>query len=628
MNFRTLPALYLLIFVSIGLALGFAFKIQYSILIISSILILTSSIFLRKNSKIIYFYYVFSIFSGVIISSFIDYSQTKHHNKFLPQQEGIAILTTKKVLNNNKNSIRIIAKGSVDTKLLPKMKSQTCIVSVYNFDKNFPIIPGTKLLISCRFTFPKPKQLKNEFDEIAYFRNLGINWKATAQGSNIYYMGFSKNIDYYRFIAIGKIDEVISELYPQKVKGIVKALLTGDRSEISTHDKNNFSISGTAHILAVSGLHVGIISAIIFLILGPIRNHWIKLIVFSIAIFLFVILTGFQPSGIRAALMAIFVMMGFVLEREIAPLNIFALAILLAIIFEPTIIIKVGFQMSFMAVLTIIMFYNTFYQKLSLFFNKKNRIANFINSSLSITLSASIGVSPVIAYYFGIYSVISVFANLIIIPLMSLAMVFSIVSIVLSFIWIGFAEIYALSSQLLIEFAQEMNRIIVQFPFAMIEGELVFIISILFSVTIPILFYSKNKVNFMFRILNSIAVFAIVFLLFEKQDREDLKVFTREQFVAIESKVNTNQTAFFVADRMPSQYPYRDYYMEQYIIEHPDSIILFYSGNAGINLMDFVKKERNVIAKKLSKDLQLKIKEELKSDNYLHEIIEYDYKIN
>ncbi len=234
-----------------------------------------------------------------------------------------------------------------------------------------------------------------------------------------------------------RLNGILEKHFSGAELGIMQGFLLGDRFNIPKQINEIFRLSGVIHILAISGFNVGIVSGIIFLFLKmlPIGRKFQYFLTMGILI-LYAILTGAQPPVVRATIMAVVFMVSFIIEKEPEPLNTLSCAALIILLINPMNIFDVGFQLSFISVLSIIIFYSRFvdiFLKLSGFApeeddpDKRERILAFrdvlwkyIVKSSALSLAAYLGVAVLVAYYFHLVTPIVVVANLVVIPLASI----------------------------------------------------------------------------------------------------------------------------------------------------------------------------------------------------------------
>jgi len=202
--------------------------------------------------------------------------------------------------------------------------------------------------------------------------------------------------------------------------GIVSAMLLGNREAISEDIQELYAATGVLHVLAVSGLHVGILSEITLWLLGLFRRkdatwrRW-QLAIALIVIWGFAFLVGNTASVTRAAIMFSFLTIGRLVRRDIHPLNSLAAAAFFITIFDPYALFQVGFQFSFLAVAGILVFYKSIYQ----FWIPDNRVLHFFWQLLVVGIAAQIAVLPLSVYYFHQIPVYAWLAGLIAVPMAS-----------------------------------------------------------------------------------------------------------------------------------------------------------------------------------------------------------------
>lgn len=184
---------------------------------------------------------------------------------------------------------------------------------------------------------------------------------------------------------------------------VIAAMVLGDKHAISSDTKDDYSISGASHVLALSGLHLGIIYAILTLLFGGgYKRRWLSQALIVIAIWAYVVLVGMGTSVVRSAVMLTIYSIGYVAGRDKTSVNSLSLAAIIILITNPLSLWEIGFQMSFMAVLSIVVFCNRTMKK--------------IWAMIIVSLAAQIGTAPLIAYYFGRFSCYFLLTNIVVIP--------------------------------------------------------------------------------------------------------------------------------------------------------------------------------------------------------------------
>jgi len=296
---------------------------------------------------------------------------------------------------------------------------------------------GDKLKVSCQLEIPEniegfDYRMYLAKDNIFYIcKNPKIEVVAQNQGSGAY--SFLLKIK-------NNLQDKIVALLPAPQSGLLIGLILGGDDQLSKSVKDNFSKTGLTHIVAVSGYNVTIVAEYLML-LGIFLGLWRKQAFwFSIiGIFLFVVMTGFPASAVRAGVMGMLLLWAMKNGRLANAQNsiIFSASVMLLI--NPLLLRwDVGFQLSFLATVGIVYFYPLI-EKYSI---KKNGIS-FFNEILFLTLSAQVFVLPIIMNDFQQLSLISPLANLLVLPIIPLTMLLGFVMAILSFIFPPLATVFA-----------------------------------------------------------------------------------------------------------------------------------------------------------------------------------------
>ncbi len=231
----------------------------------------------------------------------------------------------------------------------------------------------------------------------------------------------------------------IKILLPSPEADFINGVIFGSKSEIPPKLYDDFIKTGTAHIIALSGFNVTIIVMFLAWIFSFfISNRKVIVLTAIFTITLFVVMTGASASVVRAALMGSVLLLARYYGRAQHSLNALVFAAFLMILFNPKILVfDVSFQLSFLATLGLLYFYPYFLKKFK-------KIPNFfkLRDTLSATLSAQAAVLPILIYNFNQISVISPLANILILPVIPIAMLLAFLTGVLSFVSLFLAKIF------------------------------------------------------------------------------------------------------------------------------------------------------------------------------------------
>ncbi|HRP01646.1 MAG TPA: ComEC/Rec2 family competence protein [Candidatus Kapabacteria bacterium] len=500
------------------------------------------------------------------------------------------------ILDKDSN-LRIVAEGDLDAKSLPKIENTKIILKVSDLCKlRAKLRVGSYFYSTLKIRAPHKKLINQDFDELKYFQINNYSFYAFAKAQDLVIL---KEASYYD----GLVDKIkvnikqkIYQLYDLQIAPIALAILIGDKSAIDIETKRSFSFTGTAHLLAVSGTHVGIIATLVFMLLSVIYNRWLKFTIFIFIMIAFIIITGSEASAIRAGLMSIIIVLGMTLERNVHPLNSLSLASILMLIYNNSLFYSPAFQMSVGSVLGIIIFYNVIYTHLKQL-NKKNiTIINNIFLSVSISIAASIVVSPIVAYYFDVFSIISLIANLIEIPLFTMSMFGIIISIICSYIYMPLAQFLALSSNFLLGQLLSINYMLSKINYAYILGQSAFYLSILVSIYLSYIILSNSIRLLIFRV-SVLLVFTTIIIKYQspnlKKESHSIIIPTANYIYAINDTSNKVDPTIYIFDRKNGLKPYFDKYLS-YIVDNFSKPTIYYCGNYGIALTDYYKGKSNI----------------------------------
>lgn len=228
---------------------------------------------------------------------------------------------------------------------------------------------------------------------------------------------------------LSKIQEEMkeSQIHDQEL-AIISAMALGKKSMLSPGTKNVFSITGASHVLAISGLHIGIIFQLIFILLGGKHRYLYSVPLSLIFVWAYVFLIGLPTSAVRSATMISTYGFSLISRRKIQSINSLFLSLIVLLFANPLSLFDISFQMSFLAVGSILLFYPLVHG----FLHPRHRLIRWAWSATAVSLSAQIGTLPIIVYYFGRISCYSILTNLIAIPSATLILYFALSFILLS----------------------------------------------------------------------------------------------------------------------------------------------------------------------------------------------------
>ncbi|MFZ4752595.1 MAG: ComEC/Rec2 family competence protein [Chitinophagaceae bacterium] len=272
------------------------------------------------------------------------------------------------------------------------------------------------------------------FDYAAYCKRQGIYYSAYVRNDEWQWYSqevnsFGKTLNQAQKTCRGILKKYITD---SSASGMAEALLIGYRKNIDAELWDSYSRTGLAHIIAISGMHMAIFYVGLqrLLMLIPIfaRKKRESVILALLGMWMFAILTGLPPSVLRAAVMFTFIGIGACQKREMNVFNNLCASAFCLLLWNPNWLFDIGFQLSYLAVLSLVIFYPPIYQRLS----TSNKWANFPLQLISGTLAAQVLTWPLCLYYFHQFPLLFVFSNLIAVPCTTFILYLEIVLVLLS----------------------------------------------------------------------------------------------------------------------------------------------------------------------------------------------------
>ena len=197
---------------------------------------------------------------------------------------------------------------------------------------------------------------------------------------------------------------------------VLAAMTLGDKSALTKDLKEKYSVTGASHILALSGLHLGIIYFLLFRLTLGRRHFWFSQVVIILSIWAFAFLTGLSTSVVRSATMISIYALFSVAGRHRSPVNLLCFTAIVMLLVNPASLYDVGFQLSFSAVLAILLLMPLFESFFPENYFVGRPVQRYIYNMVGLSVAAQIGVAPLIAYHFGRFSTYFLLTNFLVIP--------------------------------------------------------------------------------------------------------------------------------------------------------------------------------------------------------------------
>ena len=339
------------------------------------------------------------------------------------------------------------------------------------------VSPGTQISGQFELRYTAPGGKKNA----TYHSGNGILLLAYQEEIRDATLLEEKSIFYLPAYLRQEIQLLLQQIFPEDILPFAKALLLGDTSDLSYETNSDLTVSGIRHVAAVSGLHVSILFAIVYFVSG--RRRSVTVLLGLPVLLLFMAISGFAPSIVRASLMQILMLLALLLKREYDPPTGLAFAATAMLLVNPLVITSVGFQLSVASVAGIFLFTDRISnwlldgKRLGRLPKKWLRHATKLSVSIGISLGAMIATTPLVAFYFGAVSLVSPVTNLLCLPLVTVLFSGIVAASILGAIWaplgVGVAWIISWVARLVLGITHILARI----PLAAVYTQSIYVVA-------------------------------------------------------------------------------------------------------------------------------------------------------
>ena len=262
--------------------------------------------------------------------------------------------------------------------------------------------------------------------------------------------------------ARNKIKKIIEQTLQKPYNYLLTGMILGEKSFISPEVKEVFTEAGIMHILAISGLHVGIIATALFIFLNILRfPKKLKLIILILILIIYASITGYQPSVLRATIMFILLIGGKLINRNRNLYLSLFFAAFLILLLNPLILYDAGFLLSFMVTFFLIYLSPILQEQFS-------KVLVWIKDPLSISIAAWVGIFPLSAYFFNKVSIISIVTNIFVVPLTGIAIILGFITFFIGLLSIPLAGIIAHINYFVLKMITSIAKLLSLIPFSFI----------------------------------------------------------------------------------------------------------------------------------------------------------------
>lgn len=540
----------------LGILIGYSFNIplQLSLLLAGFSTLVVAFFYLvdrNKFIKTIWFgvaSFITMVFIGVLVNNL-------HHEKNNPKHYTNLISKEKEELKTVTFKIREVLKSS--------SYHDKYIIDLLEVD-NANVV-GKSLLNIQKHSLTKPLKVdaifvsKTAFEDV--FKPLNpnqFNYKSYLEKKYIYHQLFASEASLFKVTSTSKtifgVTNSIRNHINTKLKlydfkpdelAIINALLLGQRQDLSEEVYASYTNAGAIHILAISGLHIGIILLILEFIFKPVsrlkHGKLINAIVLIGILWSFAIIAGLSASVTRAVTMFSIVAIAKNLNRPTNIYNTLAISMLIILLFKPLFLFDVGFQLSYLAVLSIVTIDPLLYK----LWKPKHKLVNIYWHTFTVTISAQLGIIPLSLYYFHQFPTLFFVSNLVIIPLLGFILGFGISIIILAVLNIlpqFLATIYGYTISFMTDFVAWISKqeafIFKDIPFSL------FYVCVFYLLLIAVIhFYVERNYSTLKRVLISVLLVQFT-LIYTSQNTPNNQfiIFHKSRFTLLSNTSNKSIT--------------------------------------------------------------------------------------
>ncbi len=416
---------------------------------------------------------VFMIFLGITLVSMLNEMNSDNHFSKMSRNKIFYRIKVIEPIEIKENSVKVISKVIA---CKPNNKWENCMGSLMCYIEKDSLSEqlnyGDVLLIYAQpneiqkprnpheFNYKRYLSIKNIFFQ-TYLKSESLRKIASRKGNPL--KAFSINLR-SKLLKIFEDNGMNGREY-----AVISAILLGQTDKIDPELYKAYSGSGAVHVLAVSGMHVGIIFVSLSLFLSFFdkikRGRIVKAIILLIAVWFYAMLTGLSPSVVRASTMISFIIVGKALKRDSNIVNVLSASGFVILCVNPALLLEVGFQLSFLAVLGIVLFYDMIY-KLWL---PDNKLLDKLWSVSCVSVSAQFVTTPLALYYFHQFPNYFLLTNIVVFIFAGVVIYAGIIVLLVSFI--PYVSVFSAKVLVWIIFAMnESIRFIEGLPLAVSRG--------------------------------------------------------------------------------------------------------------------------------------------------------------
>lgn len=421
------PLLFIFLFLICGICIAIFTKSKFLIFLLFIILFVLAIYFKKK--------FELSSFNILLLFSIIGFMLTtvQFNREFSPFLDSIENKKEVYIEGNIKSIYKIS-----DSKLKVLINSKYVSTLTEDFKKKLNFIvylkedkglqEGVRIKVKGILEKPKLPTNPNAYNEYLNYKINKTDYKLFANSYSI--EGIGNKLLYYLTNLNKSLGKIFDKILPKEESSILKAMILGDKVDLDPELKELYRNTGIYHILAISGLHIGILAMFLTKIFDNISKKYGKIIVILILIF-YCILTGGNLATVRATLMATIMLIGLIINREPDFISSICFSAIIILLINPLELLNIGFLYSYTSVFAIAFLA----QRCTQIFNIQG-----IFKALTVSFFVSIAIKPITAFYFYNFNTLDIFLNIIILPFMSIIVCIGFLCMIIGLISIPLAE--------------------------------------------------------------------------------------------------------------------------------------------------------------------------------------------
>jgi ComEC/Rec2-related protein len=472
-------------------------------------------------------------------------------------------------ISEKSNFTQCIIEGYIDTPQLPRIEH--CRILLRFTSSPMVLKEGMNIQVRGIASNPDKAELRGEMDQMNYLQSKNIQFLIMVKETAIIQSANNDIHSSIRFIREW-IDIALSRIFPKDSLPLVQGIVLGETSDISSDLRNAFALLGTAHILSVSGFHAGIIALMLLFLLSWIPSLIIRNALLILSLIVFLEIVHWDPPAIRACMMTSLGYTIFSLQRKAHGIHVLLTIGGFMISLDPTLLSSIGFQMSMAGMFGLIFlpqYLHAFHQRI---FPKS------IAHSLSTSMSAMLILLPLTAWYFEMISFISPIANLMFIPMFTIALCWTIIAVICFSFSVYLAELFAMSAHQVIAIADELHIQISTLDWIAYRGEFSIWMSLMIIASILIVYRSKNRIQFLIS-----GICSLIFMIGMHEMYKETRIEEKKKIQFLSRKdilVGLIGKDILLLDRDRMRFKGNDKALIQYIVQYHNASQLIYSGKA------------------------------------------------